>query len=173
MGISRKLLNAEESVLVSTRTHAKALLVPLLLVILIASVAGLLGMYTSVAGRAQPLLLVLVWGFAALAAVRWCVLPFLRWLTTTYTLTDQRLITRTGIVTRRGHDIPLARVSDVAYERGLVDRVLGCGTLLVSVASEHRVQLHDIPNVERVHLRMQDLLHDGAETQVFEADDGR
>ena len=68
--------------------------------------------------------------------------PFLRWLTTTYTVTDRRLITRTGILSRRGHDIPLARISDVAYEHGLVDRMLGCGTLVVSDASEHgRVRL--------------------------------
>jgi uncharacterized membrane protein YdbT with pleckstrin-like domain len=170
VAISRKLLNADESVVVSTRTHAKALILPLLVLILLASAAGLLGMYTSAAGRAQPLLLALVWGAAAVAAVKWVVRPFLDWLTTAYTLTDQRLITRTGILTRRGHDIPLARVSDVAYERDLVDRLLGCGTLLVSVASEHRVHLHDIPDVERVHLRMQDLLHDGAETQAFGPD---
>lgn len=171
MGISRRLLNADESVLVSTRTHAKALLGPLLVLIVLASAAGLLGTYTGVAGRAQPLLLAVVWGAAGLLAARWVALPFLRWLTTTYTVTDQRLITRTGIVTRRGHDIPLARVSDVAYERGVADRLLGCGTLLVSVASETCVELHDIPHVEQVHLRIQDLLFDGAQTQAF--DDGR
>lgn len=171
MGISRRLLNPDESVLVSTRTHAKALLGPLLVLIVLASSAGLLGVYTGAAGRAQPLLLAVVWSAAALLAARWVVVPFLRWLTTTYTLTDQRLVTRTGIVTRRGHDLPLSRISDVAYERGLVDRLLGCGTLLVSVASEHRVELRDIPHVERVHLRIQDLLFDGSETQAL--DDGR
>lgn len=168
MGISRRLLNADESVLVSTRTHAKALLGPLLVLIVLASAAGVLGIYTGVAGRAQPLLLAVVWGVAALLAARWVLVPFLRWLTTTYTVTDQRLITRSGILTRRGHDIPLARISDVAYERGVLDRVLGCGTLLVSVASEHRVELHDIPHVEQVHLRIQDLLFDGAETQALD-----
>ena len=173
MGISRKLLNADESVLVSTRTHAKALIGPLLVLIVLASVAGLLGMYTSVAGSAQPLLLAVVWGLAAVLAARWVAMPFLAWLTTSYVLTDQRLITRTGIITRRGHDIPIARISDVSYERGLVDRVLGCGTLLVSVASEHRVKLHDIPQVERVHLRIQDLLYDGQETRAFEDYEGR
>lgn len=168
MAISRKLLNADESVVVSTRTHGKALLGPLLVLILIAAAAGLVSTFTSGAGRAQPLLVAVIWAIAAVAAVRWVVRPFLEWLTTTYTVTDQRLITRSGIATRRGHDIPLARISDVSYERGLLDRVLGCGTLLVSVASEQRVRLHDIPHVERVHLQIQDLLSDGIETRAFD-----
>jgi hypothetical protein len=51
--------------------------------------------------------------------------------------------------------------------------VLGCGTLLVSVASEQRVVLHDIPHVERVHLQIQDLLFGGAETQAFRSSGDR
>lgn len=171
MAISRKLLNDDESVVVSTRTHGKALLGPLLLLILIAAVAGVIGTFAARAGRAEPLLTAVIWGAAALVAVKLVVRPFLVWLTTTYTVTDQRLITRWGVLSRHGHDIPLARISDVAYERGLLDRVLGCGTLLVSVASEQRVALHDIPHVERVHLEIQDLLFGGAETQAFRPGD--
>jgi uncharacterized membrane protein YdbT with pleckstrin-like domain len=165
---TRKLLNGDESVVVSTRTHAKALIVPLLVLALLAAAAGTLGTFTAPAGRAQPLLVAVIWAVAALLALRWVVRPFLTWLTTRYTVTDQRLITRSGIVTRRGHDIALDRVSDVAYERGLGDRVLGCGTLLVAVAGEQRVAWHDIPHVEHVHLKIQDLLHEEAPTQVFD-----
>jgi uncharacterized membrane protein YdbT with pleckstrin-like domain len=104
------------------------------------------------------------------------VLPFLRWLTTTYTVTDRRLITRTGILSRRGHDIPLARISDVAYEHGIVDRMLGCGTLIVSDASERgRVELHDVPHVEQVHLKLGHLLFgasSGSEPGARRFDDG-
>lgn len=164
MAIPRRLLNDDEAVLVSTRTHAKALLGPLLVLIVVAAAAGLVGSLAPSAGRARPLLLAVIWGAAALLALRWVVRPFLSWLTTTYTLTDQRLITRAGVLSRRGHDIPLSRISDVRYERGLVDRVLGAGTLLVAVAGEHRVELQDIPHVEHVHLTVQDLLHDAAAT---------
>jgi uncharacterized membrane protein YdbT with pleckstrin-like domain len=167
VAISRKQLNSDESVVVTTRTHTKALIRPLLVMALLAAAAGTLGTFTAPAGRAQPLLVAVIWALAALLAVRWVLKPFLSWLTTSYTVTDQRLITRWGILTRRGHDIPLDRVSDVAYERGLADRLLGCGTLLVSVASEHRVEWHDIPHVEHVHVKIQDLLHEEAPTQVF------
>ena len=179
MSISRKLLNDDESVVVFTRTHLKALLGPALLLILIAGVAGFVSTFTGAAGRAQPLLEAVIWGLAAIVAFRWVAKPFLTWLTTTYTVTNRRLITRSGILSRRGHDIPLSRISDVAYERGLLDRVLGCGTLVIAVASEQRIEFDDIPHVEQVHLRIHDLLYDGddhswhGEHPTLRLDDGR
>jgi len=94
------------------------------------------------------------------------LIPFLRWLTSTYTVTNRRLITRHGILTRTGRDIPLFRINDVAYEKGLIDRLLGCGTLIISDATEKAgVVLPDIPNVEQVQLQISDLL--------FAKNDGR
>ena len=165
MVISRRLLNEGEHVVVSTRTHVKALLVPALWLIVVAAVAGFVSSFTGRAGKAQPLLLAVVWLLALLVLLWLVVRPFLAWLTTTYTVTNRRLITRTGVLSRRGHDIPVPRISDVAYEHGLVDRMLGCGTLIISDASERgRVRLHDIPRVEQVHLQISALLHgDGAD----------
>jgi uncharacterized membrane protein YdbT with pleckstrin-like domain len=156
--ISRKLLNEGEHVVLTTRTHVKALLVPAIWLILVAAVAGYVSTLTG-SSSAKPMLILVVW-LIALAVLIWLVgKPFLSWMTTTYTLTNRRLITRTGIFSRRGHDIPVARISDVAYEHGIIDRILGCGTLVISDASEQgRVRLHDIPHVETVHLQISDLL---------------
>lgn len=166
MAISRRLLNDDESVLVSTRTHMKALIGPLLVLMLIAAVALVAISFTGVAGRAQPLLVAVVAAVAAALIAVWVAKPFLRWLTTSYTVTTHRLITRSGILARRGHDIPLIRISDVSYEHGLLDRVLGCGTLVISDASEQgRVVLHDIPHVERVHLTISEQLFDNTDTR--------
>ena len=174
MVISRRLLNEGEHVVVSTRTHVKALLVPALWLIVVAAVAGFVSSFTGRAGKAQPLLLAVVWLLALLVLLWLVVRPFLSWLTTTYTVTNRRLITRTGVLSRRGHDIPVPRISDVAYEHGLVDRMLGCGTLIISDASERgRVRLHDIPRVEQVHLQISALLHgDGADGyDAYDQDD--
>ena len=168
MAISRKLLNDDEVVVVSTRTHVKALLLPALVLIVIAAAAGFLTTLPS--GDPRDVLVLTIWVVALLLVLWLVVRPFLGWLTTTYTVTNRRLITRTGILNRRGHDIPLARISDVAYEHGLVDRVLGCGTLIVSDASEQgRVELHDIPQVEQVQLKISDQLFD---PDMHRADDG-
>jgi uncharacterized membrane protein YdbT with pleckstrin-like domain len=175
VAFSRKLLDEDEFVVISTHTHVKALLVPALLLILIAGAAGFLGTLPS--GDPRDFLRVVIAAVALLAVCWFVVRPFLVWLTTTYTLTNRRLITRRGVLTRRGHDIPLLRISDVSYEHSLLDRVLGCGTLVVSDASERgRVELHDIPHVEQVHLQLSDLLFDGGEPagrdDRYRADDG-
>lgn len=171
MAISRKRLNVDETVVVSTRTHGKALLGPALVLMAIAAVAGYAVSLTFQAGRAAPLLQAVVGAVAAVFVVRWVLKPFLTWLTTTYTVTDRRIVTRSGIFTRRGHDIPLSRVSDVSYERDLMDRVLGCGTLVVAVASDHELELEDIPHVEHVHMKIHDLLFEDESDDWYSDDD--
>jgi len=154
VAISRKLLNDDERVVVSTRTHAKVLLLPLLGLLLCLVVGDLVQFSTG----SRPLHLA-VWVLALIGIIWLFVRPLLEWLATAYTITDRRLITRRGVLTRRGHDIPLSRISDVGYEFGLVDRMLGCGTLRISDAStDGEVVLHDIPHVEQVQRTLNDLL---------------
>jgi membrane protein YdbS with pleckstrin-like domain len=101
-----------------------------------------------------------VWALVVLAILWFVGRPVLSWLAASYTITTRRLITRHGILTRKGHDIPLSRISDVEYEMGLIDRMLGCGTLMISDAStDGEVTLPDIPHVEQVQRRLNDLLH--------------
>ena len=46
------------------------------------------------------------------------------------------------------------------FEIGVIDRVFGCGTLVVSDAStDGSVLLHDIPDVEKVQLQVAHALH--------------
>ena len=156
MAISQKLLNDGESVVISTRTHPKVLFGALLGLIVTLAVAGYADRKVD-----NGIASLVVWILAALVLVWFVVRPLVIWLTASYTITDRRLITRMGVITRRGHDIPLARVSDVAYELGLVDRMFGCGTLIISDASTHgTVRLVDIPHVEDVQRRLNQLLHD-------------
>ena len=155
MAISEKLLNEGEHVVVSTRTHPKALLLPLLALLVFLAIAVFVDRAVDNATVG-----LVVWIIAALGIVWFFLWPLLIWLTASYTITNRRLITRTGVITRKGHDIPLTRVSDVAYELGLIDRILGCGTLIISDASTHgTVQLPDIPRVEETQRRLNELLH--------------
>jgi len=162
MGISKKLLSDGEHVVVSVRTHPKALIGPVALLILVVA-----GVITAAMMQPDNSIVALVAGVVAVpVVVVWVLIPFLRWMTSTYTVTNRRLITRGGILIRTGRDIPLFRINDVAYEKGLLDRLLGCGTLVISDASEKAgLVLPDIPNVEQVHLQISDLL--------FARDDGK
>src|ERR1700748_981628 len=68
---------------------------------------------------------------------------------------------RDGILTRHGRDIPLSRVTDVSFRKGILDRLLGCGTLVVESAGGHgELTLHDIPPVERVSGELFQLVED-------------
>ena len=167
MAISPKLLNEGEHIVLSTRTHVKALILPAVVLIVVAGLAGYLSSLPD--GDQAGTWRWVIWLVVAAILVWFVVKPFLDWLLTTYTFTNRRLITRTGILTRRGHDIPMNRISDISYEKGLVDRIFGCGTLVVSDASElGRVELRDIPRVEQAQLTVSDELFHGAR----KADDG-
>jgi uncharacterized membrane protein YdbT with pleckstrin-like domain len=150
-----KLLNPGEHVVVSTRSHVKALIGPLLVVVLLVAAVVVLSRLTdsTVAGG--------VAGVVAVLVLLWFVVrPVVAWLTTTYTFTNRRFVKRSGFIAKEGRTIPLNRISGVDFQIGVIDRIFGCGTLVVSDASTAgSVLLHDIPDVEQVQLQVSDELH--------------
>jgi membrane protein YdbS with pleckstrin-like domain len=157
VGLPAKLLGTDEYEVLHTRTHGKALVLPAVAFVLVA--AGVGAGAALVPTDARPVGQAAIAVVGVLLTVWWCVLPLLRWRTTTYTLTNRRLITRSGILNKVSMDLPLVRVNDVASERSLLDRVFGCGTLNVQTASEAgTVSLVDVPEVEQVHQTMTELL---------------
>ena len=152
------MLGADEQVVAHVRTHAKVLVLPALGLIAAGAVVGVGTALIPYAYRPVGQLAVAVVGLAL--ATWWAVIPFLRWWTSTYTLTTRRLITRHGILNKSGTVLPLARINDVSYERSLSDRMLGCGTLQIQTAADAGpVVLPDVPDVEQVHLLLTELVH--------------
>ena len=98
-------------------------------------------------------------GLGLVLVIWWVLLPFLRWRTTTYTITTRRLITRSGILNKIGKDLPLNRINEVSSERSLTDRMFRCGTLNVQTAADDgTIVLVDVPDVEQVRREMTELL---------------
>ena len=158
VAISSKLLNDGENVVVSTRTHPKSLMVPILALVVSLALGVVLGHLSGDAGGGVPRLV--VWGVVAIAILWFVVRPLVTWYFTTYTFTNRRLITRSGFIAKEGRTIPLNRISGVDFEMGLTDRLFGCGTLVVSDAStDGSVELSDIPHVEQVQLQVSNELH--------------
>jgi uncharacterized membrane protein YdbT with pleckstrin-like domain len=155
VAISPKLLSEGEHVVVETRTHWKALVFPAVVLILTCAAAGFL---LATWGDNDTL----KWAVVAVAVVViawWSVRPLVMWLSTEYTVTNRRIINRSGIITRKGRDIPLYRINDVSYERDILDRILGCGTLVIAVANEEgNSTLYDVPHVEQIQLQITNLL---------------
>lgn len=158
MAISHKLLGQDEHIVLELRTHWKALIRPVLVFIIVAAATGFAVAFLP-DGSFHGIGLIAIAAIAVLLVLVLCVRRVLDWWFQTYTLTNRRLITRYGILNRSGRDIPLFRINNVSYEMSLLDRILKCGTLVIeSAATSGQVLLSDVPNVEQVHLRINDML---------------
>jgi membrane protein YdbS with pleckstrin-like domain len=142
------------------RPHGRALVLPAV-VLVVAMGSGGFAAARVAAGDAQPLLRALVAAAVLLVVLRACVVPFLRWLTTTVTVTDRRVRTRTGVVRSRTRDVPLSRVCEVVVERSLLQRAAGSGTLLLHTTGEGGgLLVRDVPGVRQVAADLGELLAD-------------
>ena len=91
---------------------------------------------------------------AALAAFFYlAALPFLRWRYTMFVLTSDRLITRSGIISKHSKEIPLERINDVTFTQSVVERALGAGDLFLESAGERgQTQISNVRKPEQVQL---------------------
>jgi uncharacterized membrane protein YdbT with pleckstrin-like domain len=150
----------DEQEVLRLHPHWKTLIRPLLIAIVVVAVA-LVIVAVIPSGKAAAVERLAVAVVAILALMLWLAVPLLKWRTTIYELTTRRLRVRQGIVTRHGRDIPLARINDVSFEKGLLDRLLGSGRLVVESAGEHgQIVLNEIPHVEYVHSTLFRLVED-------------
>jgi uncharacterized membrane protein YdbT with pleckstrin-like domain len=66
----------------------------------------------------------------------WLVIRYLKWLTTNFVITSNRLIFRQGIIGKSGIEIPLERVNNVNFNQSVFERILGAGDLLIESGGE-------------------------------------
>lgn len=162
MGFPENLLDSDERVVMHLHPHWKVLIMPVLWLILIVAAAGF---GVSLIGNSTAQLIIV--GIAVLLLLYTTVRPLVSWLTTQFVFTTHRVLTRTGILHRTGRDIPLARINDVSFSNTLIERLLGCGTLMVESASERgQIILHDIPHAETVQARLYRLVEEDAERRA-------
>jgi uncharacterized membrane protein YdbT with pleckstrin-like domain len=157
---SEATLSAGERLVLKLHPHWKTLLRPILALALIAVAAPALLIFLPPHAHTAAVRLA-VGAVALLAAVILFAIPLLRWWTTSYELTTRRLRLRKGILSREGRDFPRIRISDVSFSHGLIDRLLGCGRLVVESAGEHgQLVLTEIPRVQEVQSLLFQLVED-------------
>ena len=159
MGGDRSLAVGEQSV-EALHPHWKTLAGPVLSAFVI--VAALLAGEVLIPGGREAAIERLAAAVLAIALLMWWLMyPLLKWRTTRYELTTRRMRLRTGVVARNGSDIPLSRITDVSFRKSLLDRLLGCGTLVVESAGENgQLRLAEIPRVEIVQATLYQLVED-------------
>jgi uncharacterized membrane protein YdbT with pleckstrin-like domain len=150
MPFPQRLLGDGEEVVLDLHPHWKRLVVPAALVPIVAGVASYV-IFVLPSGSLQTAGRLAIAAAAVAVLLRFAVWPWLRWLTTRYVLTTQRVVIRPGVFGRSGRDVPLTRVNDVSFHHSLLERMLGCGTLTIESAGEHgQAILPEVPRVEQV-----------------------
>jgi uncharacterized membrane protein YdbT with pleckstrin-like domain len=152
MAYPEDLLSEKEQVIVHSHPHAKMLIWPVFWLVVVLGAGIWLSTLTGGVAAPWDSVSMIAIGVVGVILLGWLFLtPLVRWRTTHFVVTTDRLIVREGVIKRTGIDIPLRRISSVQFEHGLVDRIFGCGTLIVESSSDEPLRFDDIPNVERVH----------------------
>ena len=81
---------------------------------------------------------ILSWVAAGLviACLAWFGLRYMKWITTNFVVTTDRLIYRAGVVAKKGIEIPLERINTVFFNQTVFERMLGAGDLSIESGGE-------------------------------------
>jgi uncharacterized membrane protein YdbT with pleckstrin-like domain len=129
-----KLLNEGEDIALDLRPHWWYLAEPTAALVG-AIVLGIVVIVQDWQGTAAD---VLEWALAALvvACLVWFGLRYLRWITTSFVVTTDRLIYRVGVIAKHGIEIPLERINTVFFNQTIFERMLGAGDLSIESGGE-------------------------------------
>ncbi|HLM16955.1 MAG TPA: PH domain-containing protein [Acidimicrobiia bacterium] len=75
-------------------------------------------------------------GIATLVWAAWLGLKYLQWRMTYFVVTSRRVIYRSGVISKRGVEIPLERINNINFHQRLIDRVIGAGDLDIESAGK-------------------------------------
>jgi uncharacterized membrane protein YdbT with pleckstrin-like domain len=64
------------------------------------------------------------------------IVKYFTWSYTHFVLTDRRVISRSGIVSKRGTEIPLERINNIDFHQRIWERVIGAGDLDIESAGK-------------------------------------
>ncbi|MGI5493026.1 PH domain-containing protein [Microtetraspora malaysiensis] len=138
--VNRYLLPHEHQVIM-VRRHPAVLLRPVGEIFGGLVVAGLLSKWLSDAGGGEAL--VVVWWAWLLLLIRF-VWKVAEWSVDYFVVTSQRMLLTTGLITRKVAMMPLAKVTDMSFQRSLLGRMLGYGEFVMESAGQDQA-LRTVP----------------------------
>ena len=146
MGFSQENLHREEKIVLDLHPHWVMLAKGVVLLVL-AIVIGILLLRLDPSSESVDNV---ASGFGVLliiAALLYFLQRWIAWISTNFVVTTDRCIYREGIISKRGIEIPLERINTVFFNQGIIDRMVGAGTLTIESAGEHGVQtFEDVRN---------------------------
>lgn len=137
---------AEELLVARLRSHARRLFWPAAL--LVATVGVTAYLYDNLPEGYENWMLLAGAGIIVLLLV---VMPFLFWISRTFTITTRRVIVREGLGSRRRREVAHMRGYSISIRRGPLQRVWGAGTITLSDGADEPVRLVNVPMASLVH----------------------
>ena len=144
-----------ERIIVASRPHARQLVWPVLLAVLVCAAAGFVYGYLdrdSLPGQVadwRSYLQAAVVAVAVVLLARFSLPPVLRWAFARYIVTNRRLIHRQGVLRRRERELALASVFQLEAWQTVTDRMQRSGTLAVDVGYDRVVHYEHVPEVHK------------------------
>jgi uncharacterized membrane protein YdbT with pleckstrin-like domain len=131
MAFPKRLLIPGEQIVVELRPHLAALAIPasILAGVTIAGIVAFANFHVTFVRWALFAVWVGTLLFVFLPKLVW-------WLTSNFVVTTSRVVHRQGFIAKKSMEIPLGKINDVRFEQGVVDRLVGAGTLIIQSASE-------------------------------------
>ncbi|HYI62943.1 MAG TPA: PH domain-containing protein [Acidimicrobiales bacterium] len=145
MAFPRKLLNTGEELILDLRPHWLGLAVPVLAVAA-TIVAGIAVAVADLDGGLGTVVTLVALALLVLALL-WFGVRLLGWSSTNFVLTSDRVITRRGVLSKSGIEIPLDRINTVFFNQHLFERMVGAGDLAVESAGERGTETFE--NIRR------------------------
>src|SRR4051794_21905069 len=142
MAFPRKLLNEDEDIVLDVHPHWWYLSGPIVALV-VAAIAGIVlqGVGEGVPNTALRTALIAL----VVIALIWLVVRYLKWTTTEFVVTTERLIQRSGVLAKHGREIPLDRINDISFHQAPLERLIGAGDLVIESAGERGQQA--IPDI--------------------------
>jgi uncharacterized membrane protein YdbT with pleckstrin-like domain len=147
VGKFERQLGEGEQVVLDLHPHWRRLVLPMAAVPIIVGVAA----FAIGIGPGGPIYDWIIIAAAVVVLFWFSFLPWLRWRTTRYIVTNRRVLYRSGVITQTGRDVPLYRLNDVHFENTIADRLTRSGDLIIESAGEQgQLRFSDVPRVDEV-----------------------
>ena len=158
------LLVAGEKIIVRKRPHWKVLVLPTIFFILIIGGGAALIAFANSRGWDWPSWA--DWAIVAVAVIALIVLvlvPFIRWRTEHFVISNHHIFFRTGLLSRREHQIPLGQIANMETEVTFWGRLMGFGSLIVESSADQPLKFRNVANLPKVQAQLNQLIRDEKE----------
>jgi len=149
--VNRYLLPHERQV-ITVHQHPAMLIRPIFEVLIGLAIAGWLSNSVADGNGTAILVIWILWGILFLRLV----VKVFEWAATYFVVTSQRFLLATGIVNRKVNMMPLAKVTDMSFQRSAMGRILGYGEFILESAGQDQAlnRVDYLPYPEQLYLEV-------------------